>query len=464
MAIQFDNYSDADLDNLQNAGQLSADTVARIKQARGPQGIAPTQQASVAANSGPLPQVMEQPVSVQQLPIQQNPLQQNAEDINLQQPLGMGLQNSIQNPNAINQSMIDPLDQMIEDEKATRQMAVQTAQEKSMMNSQIQAQRDNEKAIEDAANKDAADTAMVAADLNEDKENNWGSKIGQAIAIMMGAYSQGLTGNKENPAITAIDKELERQANQKKYTEEQRLKQADLMYKKAQQEIEKRKANIDSMIGLKKLEQADQELALKRGEIQQKYAEKNLMQKKTYSQDEVQQLPKDITDKIVRLPDGSYAPAINKDSAERLNKIKSELGPAISGAQRVLDIANDPNFSRLSLTDRARASIEVKALVGQLRIPFTGPGQLTDKEYDRLMDTIGNPSKLATLPSIEKAKLETLVKKLNMDMNLQYNNAGIDIPKSREEKEIEFLIKKNPNVPQSAIIEMYQRQKAKKGQ
>jgi len=66
--------------------------------------------------------------------------------------------------------------------------------------------------------------------------------------------------------------------------------------------------------------------------------------------------------------------------------------------------------------------------VGQLRLPFTGPGAMTDTEYGRLLDTIGDPNKIVDSFGIERLKLQTVLNKLNSDMGMAARNAGFKMP------------------------------------
>jgi hypothetical protein len=119
-----------------------------------------------------------------------------------------------------------------------------------------------------------------------------------------------------------------------------------------------------------------------------------------------------------------YGRAINKDAALDFSKYRNEIEPAINGAKRIMELSK--NFNRITdQTQRAKIQTELAALVGQLRLPFTGPGAMTDKEYDRLAATIGDPTKFAALPAWERAKLQTVLKKLETDLGGRAKNAGL---------------------------------------
>lgn len=120
--------------------------------------------------------------------------------------------------------------------------------------------------------------------------------------------------------------------------------------------------------------------------------------------------------------------AANEELAKDFSKYRGEVEPAISGAQRILQASKDLN-KITDLSKRAQIATEMKALVGQLRLPFTGPGQLTEKEYDRLLDTIGDPNKLIALPALERVKLNTVLNKLQGDLDRRAEAAGLSVPK-----------------------------------
>lgn len=75
-------------------------------------------------------------------------------------------------------------------------------------------------------------------------------------------------------------------------------------------------------------------------------------------------------------------------------------------------------------------------LAGKLRLPLTGPGAMTESEFNRLIDTIGDPSNLFGLESIEKKKLDGLKDTLNYSIQSKYNaSRRSDQPVYRNEQE-----------------------------
>jgi hypothetical protein len=130
-------------------------------------------------------------------------------------------------------------------------------------------------------------------------------------------------------------------------------------------------------------------------------------------------LPKDLRDAYIsnreRSVPGFIGNTTTKENAQKFAQYITEVQPAVDGVNRILAQSKDMN--RITdLETRQIVATEIKALVGQLRLPFTGPGQLTEKEYDRLLDTVGDPNKLAAMSQWERVKLQTVLRKIESDI------------------------------------------------
>lgn len=374
-----------------------------------------------------------------------------AQPASLPAPLQPGLE-------ALTPIQAAPEQVMAEVQAATAQDAQRKAaavmQEKQMAEEQEKANR--------AAAQEAADEEKVAADS---EGMSWGRQIGQALAIMAGAYSQGLTGAKENPAIVAIDKALERQAQQKKYSEEQRIKLQELAYKQAQQDIERRKASIDSMIGLKKLEQAEQEIALKLQELNLKKVEKQSLAQSRFTEAEVRALPIDQREKLnlVRLPDGTYGAALGSEDAKIL---RTQVLPATDNAIRALKgleelnkkWGNNPLAKLTDREGRGRAESLAQELVGSIRLEYFGPGVLTDNEQEIARSIIGSPAKYFSLSSANQAKISTMIDKMKFSRRAKLRETGIDLPLSRNERLLQSAKQKYPDAQDGELINALMKQ------
>lgn len=65
-----------------------------------------------------------------------------------------------------------------------------------------------------------------------------------------------------------------------------------------------------------------------------------------------------------------------------------------------------------------------KILAGKLRLPLTGPGAMTEDEFKRLIDTMGDPSSLTSTENIENAKLDQLKEILQQSVVSKFNAAS----------------------------------------
>lgn len=356
----------------------------------------------------------------------------------------------------------NPVVEMVAQQEAVRQVASQKAAEVAA----VQKAADDTKAAEAAAAQDLQNEEKIKKDT-EESNPNLGKQIAQAVAIMVGAYSQGLTGAKENPAVVAIEKEADRQAAARKYSDEQKLKLADMMYKQAQMEIDKRKATVDSMIGLRKLEQAEQELAMKREELSVKKGQLGQLSKTRFTKEEAMSLTGEdgnrIRERLVRLPDGTFAATLGSEDAK---KLRTETLPNISGSLRALSqlesltdyFGNNPAKKVLSRAQKGVADQAVQELVGAIRLEYFGPGILTDNEQEIARSMIGNPSKVWSLDSANRAKLQNMAEKLKFSRRERLREAGVDLPLTQNETILQQAMQKYPDQTKADLINALIRQ------
>jgi len=292
------------------------------------------------------------------------------------------------------------------------------------------------------------------------KANNisTGRRVLARVAMALGAIGAAMTGG-ENTAVKIIQNAMDRDLQAQKMNTETYLAKKKFLLYQYQQQLAAQIANTNSLkvkqdgaqllgqlavmdsniktareqLALDKAKAAreQQEIDLKLvSDAQQKQRLKNIASGAKVA--DISELPPEMQEKAVRLPDGSVGVAFDKERARKVTEYQNEVIPAIQGAKRILETAQ--NFNRITdLTKRAQIASEMKALGGQLRLPFTGPGILTDKEFDRLMDTIGDPNKLLAIPSIQKAKLKTVIGKLQKDLLTHYDNAGVNMSKEAKD-------------------------------
>jgi len=160
-------------------------------------------------------------------------------------------------------------------------------------------------------------------------------------------------------------------------------------------------------------------------------------------------LSKEDKERVVRLPDGKISLADSKEAATKLREFKNTAEPALKLIARVRSLSK--KGSKMSPLDRARMATNMQALVGGLRETFLGPGAMTESEYERLRDTIGNPNKIFTSATWELAKLGEVKNKLTGDLNTRYKNAGIDAPKSKREQFVKHLMSKKKGLKRESV-------------
>jgi len=344
-----------------------------------------------------------------------------------------------------------------EEQVAAEMQAAQgaMAQQKASQVMAAQAASEEQEKADRAMAKAAQEEEEVTQDL---KGTSWASDLGQAAAIMLGAYSQMYTGAKENPAVVAIDKKLDRLAAEKKYSEEKRLRLSDQAYKQAQLELEKKKATIDNMATLRRLEQADQELALKRGEVQAKLQERALLSQTRFTKEQAARLPADMREKLnlVRLPDGSAASAFSSKQAADLGTLNTDTDSALMSAGQLMNkieyFGNNPVKKFVDRESAGQVKGLATALKGQLRLPYLGPGAMTDSEREMLDEIIGDPTVIFSVESANRAKLQTIIDKVKFFHRSAMRSGGIDLPLSENEKLFKEYKAARPNLSDGQIV------------
>ena len=106
--------------------------------------------------------------------------------------------------------------------------------------------------------------------------------------------------------------------------------------------------------------------------------------------------------------------ALAEKDSQILKEKKTVLDNVTDGIDR-LTALGAKNLASLSPEQRTAAQTEVQSLIGQLRIPLTGPGPLTDTEREFMESIIGNPTKIFSLSSNEQVKLDVIKSKFLSD-------------------------------------------------
>ncbi len=338
--------------------------------------------------------------------------------------------------------------------------------------------RDYEQASEDVKN-------FKFQDYWADKST--GQKIMAGIAIMLGGYAAGLRGDNVNTGLNVINQNIDRDIERQKMEYQKNKdtinvaqnkyaffmqkfgddKLATLAAKDASDAAALNKLNevaaTNKNTELKaKTEVAKSQIEQQRLETKMKFeqaAQQNAMisaisgkgvmdltpEQELQIQAKNPELHKVILAQKERgIPEDPNLPGISglaksKDSAQKFSDYRNEVSPAIGSINRIKGLTK-----QLSIVDKVRprdyskvkAALETElvALVGNLRLPFTGPGQLLEQEYKRLRSVIGDPASFFSRKSTELVKLDTVLNKLKSDVDTRAIDAGLKLSPNRSKK------------------------------
>ena len=314
---------------------------------------------------------------------------------------------------------------------------------------------ENERAAERRVNEQDAEAART------DDGTVGGLNFRTAFAILLGGAKQGLIGG-DNPALTMLDKIADKEeAKRKALVEEQKLSQEQaLALEKHQLDKLKTMADIeakktDNNLTRMKMMELSQSIAEKQKEleIQQRMAAKGTF---GVSGEEMQALPEDQRELYVRSPiDNKFYRASSRERAKQTSKNLSEIESSLPALERLREINEEVGFNiGRKIFDRAvigEAQSLQQMAIGGLRVAIFGPGVITDNERRIAENVIRNPTKLFTIPTANRRVLNSVIKKVRMNMRIQLRNSGAKIPPSANEKKVESLMKaspkKYPNTP-----------------
>jgi hypothetical protein len=98
-------------------------------------------------------------------------------------------------------------------------------------------------------------------------------------------------------------------------------------------------------------------------------------------------------------------------STEDKKKFQEEYGDSKNSLDALKTVINS-DINKLSPDDRARLGTELSLLTGKMRLAVLGPGAMTEAEYERLRETLGDPTKIVTFPGTQMLKLKTVLNRL----------------------------------------------------
>lgn len=385
------------------------------------------------------------PAEVQPMPSE---IQASQQTIPIPEP---AVQPSIDQVKAAEQSIVKPVQEAIAEHNAVK--VAQKDLQSQFANQQEEYQHQQEQ-IQAEINK--RDDFVRQKSLPEImQKGSFGEKLSATIALLLGGLSAGLTGAKTNPVMDFIEKQVEAQAQRDKMSQENKLALKKQLVDIAQLKMQNIANQSQDMFHKQSLEQEAAKLALTKQQIEGDQALKaaELYGKQSSAAvakqaeagapiTDLSVLTEDQRKRVVHRPDGTYVLArVGPDQVDAFAKQRAEIEPGIAGVDRIVALTKD--FNRVTdLQKRAQIGSEIKALAGSLRVPFTGPGALTEREYDRLIETIGDPTAMIAVPSLQMARLHQVQTKLKADLNNGFRRIGVDIPLNREDQLVQNLMQK----------------------
>lgn len=307
----------------------------------------------------------------------------------------------------------------------------------------------------------ALDAEGRSTSLNEILSNgSFGQRLGTIIALSMGAVSQGLSGAKSNPVMDYLDKVAEQQAAKDKLTLEKKQMLKKHLYDQSILELNKLENATNSAFRKDQINMQRAQMEAQRDAATQKL----LLSMSQKAQDASKWSGKALTPEqeatltmqerrnVVNLPDGRKVLAQSYEDANQFKTIASEINNALASISELKKLGE--SGSKLSLKDQARANSMITKIVGALRLPYTGPGVLTDNEREALIKTLGNPLAWLSLRSVENAKLAQVEQDLMSNLQSTAKVRGINeqvIP-------IKFYNVNGKAVAEDALIKAYSQQ------
>lgn len=361
--------------------------------------------------------------------------------------------------NAQTRQQVEPIieqqkqqEQQVEEQK--QNISQQIAAEKTALNQQ----NGYEAAIRDSReqmNKALEDINSHQEELSKvDPSRFWSNastaqKIWAVVAMIVGG---GPTSNKASGA-EMIQGLIDRDVAAQKVDLDKALALKQNAVKRAQLEIEKfsalskdaeRKQRAEAEIG--KLQQTYNDLGLQ--QANRLKVAKALTSGEGLSPEEAEVVVSDPEQRsrLVTLPNGRLKAASSKKSADEFTQWNSATVGAMKLTdqlkQQAADMGVTDKMTPAFMNAKKTAVIQTaNALAGQLRLPFTGPGILNEKEYTRLMDDIiGDPTSLFKRQDVVMSQLTSLQKLLNNMQGAQLRAAGIPTTISPDQQKLENFI------------------------
>jgi hypothetical protein len=253
------------------------------------------------------------------------------------------------------------------------------------------------------------------------------------LAVALGAVGQSLTGARSNVALDIINQEVEQRALRNKLNQQERESLRKALIDQGQIEIAKlaNQTQNEYRKGMLKLQQ--DQLEIEKQNALQKQAALAMNNQQSASKwsglaltpEQEATLSAGERQHLVVLPGNKKVLAQTKDQAKQLFNDTREVTNALDAVNQMIKIGKKGNKFAFFTEDKARLQPLTGAIVGALRIPYQGPGPLTDTERNNLLAMLGRPLDVFTIKSLELAKLNQIKHDLQTKLERSAEAAGV---------------------------------------
>lgn len=339
------------------------------------------------------------------------------------------------------EEIVKPAQEAVAEHRAT-QMA-QTELQAAMIKEQERLAA-REKEIQDEISRQ--DTSVRFQSLPEIMQGgSFENKLGAAIALFAGAVSQGLTGAKSNPVMDFIDRQVALQADKDKLTADGKLALKKQLIDIGNMKLENLKARSQDQYQQQMIQAKQDELLNERQKIE---GDQRLKAQELFGKGEAksalaaayrgeaidpmlaQNMNETEQKSLVQVRGKTYK-AINPSAAQKFQESQASITAAMNKLEPYKALVEKGLLRTLgekgvmaALKDRAAGETMRTAIVGALRLPYTGPGALSDTERKALDKAIGEFG-VFNLPPVQAAKMNFIIHDLRAELQRVADNSNI---------------------------------------
>lgn len=339
------------------------------------------------------------------------------------------------------EEIVKPAQEAVAEHRAT-QMA-QTELQAAMIKEQERLAA-REKEIQDEISRQ--DTSVRFQSLPEILQgNSFENKLGAALALFAGAVSQGLTGAKSNPVMDFIDRQVALQADKDKLTADGKLALKKQLIDIGNMKLENLKARSQDQYQQQMIAAKQQEMLNERQKIE---GDQRLKAQELFGKSEAKsalaaayrgeaidpQLAQNMNEteqKSIVQARGKTYKAINPSAAQKFQDTKASVDNAMAQLKPYQALVEKGLLRTLgekgvmaALKDRGAAETMKTAIIGALRLPYTGPGALSDTERKALESAVSEFG-VFNLPPVQAAKIRFIISDLKGHVQRAADDAGI---------------------------------------